>query len=132
MTPIRPLLPPLTRYRAQRWIVLRLRGGSRRINKEAPLPRRRSVPLTRDGDIVNEPPGAASGEKDTAPELRKTKFEGAIVERVRPDAGLAPQGGPGSVRIPAQPRSQTAQTPNPGAQIKPGIGTKHSQVGLAG
>jgi len=37
-----------------------------------------------------------------APELRKTQFRGAIVERVRREPGLAPQGGPGSVGLPAQ------------------------------
>ncbi|WP_170157494.1 zincin-like metallopeptidase toxin domain-containing protein [Roseimicrobium gellanilyticum] len=51
-----------------------------------------------------------------APELSKTEFEGALVEHVRRNPGLAPQGGPGAAGIPTQPQSQTAQTPQPGAQ----------------
>ncbi|QIF01917.1 hypothetical protein [Roseimicrobium sp. ORNL1] len=51
-----------------------------------------------------------------APELSKRQFRGALVERVRPVSGLAPQGGPGAIGIPRQPQSQAVQTPQPGAQ----------------
>jgi hypothetical protein len=50
-----------------------------------------------------------------APELKKTQFEGALVEQVRRDAGLAARGSLGTDEIPAQLQSQTGQTPNPGA-----------------
>lgn len=45
-----------------------------------------------------------------APRLEQVRSEGALVEKVRPLPGLAPQGGPGSVGIPTQPQSQSAQT----------------------
>ena len=59
-----------------------------------------------------------------APESIK-EFEGAVVERVQPIAGLAAQGGAGSVNLPGQlfasdeaskSGGQTEQTPNPEAQ----------------
>jgi len=74
-----------------------------------------------------------------APELRQSKFEGALVERIRPDAGLAVQDSLDSTEIPGQPTDQTAQIPTSGAQVQDTGGADlgqpggwHEAVGLAG
>ncbi len=44
------------------------------------------------------------------------RFEGALVEKTRPDSGLAAQGGPHTPGLPGQLQAQTAEMPRPGAQ----------------
>jgi len=68
-----------------------------------------------------------------APELSKTQFEGAIVEKTQQDSGLAASSSPGDAEIPAQPRDQTAHPPTPGTQgnTTPGSSMGQTESGNA-
>lgn len=66
-----------------------------------------------------------------APELRRSQFRGAKVEKIRPDVGLAPQGGPQSGGIPTQLQDQTDQLPTLGAQEKDASDGLESQPGFS-